>query len=459
MIESLESGARLLLGIGAVFFTGLGPLALVSPSRGARPRGELLALSFGLGALFITLWMLALTALERPFTLVGATLPPVLGSAAALGVSLWGRRGPASAPPRQAEALAGLDWLGLGLLGLILLFACLRAVIYPVWAWDALATWGFKAKVFFHRQSIDLAGFEAHNYYPNLVPLLLTYLYLWLGQVNDHLVKAVFPLWGALLLLLLHHLGLRMGLSRRQALFLTAFFAANGTVFIEHLFIAYADLPLAYYTLGGAGLVFLWLAGAAPPGSMPLAALMLAGMSWCKYEGPPLAGTILLAGFLTLLRLRPPGLLRRLGALAGLAGGIALGLWPWRLFLAGRGIQVGIDHVFAFYPSQLWQALPMVLATLLNPKDFGILWPVWVIALAVGGRSLWHSPRLFLILFVGGNLAAILLAYALAPTSAAEFPLYVRATIDRLLLHLTPVAALLAAQVLNPLNSPPDPAG
>ena len=45
--------------------------------------------------------------------------------------------------------------------------------------------------------------------------------------------------------------------------------------------------------------------------------------------------------------------------------------------------------------------------------------------------------------FLGGNFLAIILAYAVAPTSVAEFPSYVRTTLDRLLLHLTPTAALL----------------
>jgi hypothetical protein len=59
------------------------------------------------------------------------------------------------------------------------------------------------------------------------------------------------------------------------------------------------------------------------------------------------------------------------------------------------------------------------------------------------GRRLWTSPALFLLLFLGGNLLAILLAYTVAPTSSAEFPSHVRASLDRLLLHLTPSAALL----------------
>ena len=68
-----------------------------------------------------------------------------------------------------------------------------------------------------------------------------------------------------------------------------------------------------------------------------------------------------------------------------------------------------------------------------------------LLAAIFAGRRLWTSPTLFLALFIGGNLLAVILAYAVAPTSAAEFPSYVRATLDRLLLHLTPTAALLLA--------------
>ena len=64
----------------------------------------------------------------------------------------------------------------------------------------------------------------------------------------------------------------------------------------------------------------------------------------------------------------------------------------------------------------------------------------------------------FFSMLVGIHAMALvaLLAYAVAPTSAAEFPAYVRATLDRLLLHLTPVAALILALALSGLA--PDPA-
>lgn len=456
MIESLVSLLRLLLGLGAVFFLGYAWLTLLIP----RPRdftfGEKAAFSFGVGALWLTVWMLALTWWGVPFGLSLILGPPLILAV----IFLLTPRGRAAVSqdlrglyfsPRVE--LAGWDRLFLGLLAALFIYVLLRATLYPMWAWDEVATWGCKARIFYTSRGLNLACIEAHNYYPNLIPLLLSYLYFCLGQVNDALAKAVFPLWGALLLTLLYSLAKRLGLGRSQALGLAAFLALNGTVFVVHLYIAYADLPLAFYTLGGAGLLYLWLADTAPRGSLLLAACCLAAMAWCKYEGPPLAATLLLAAALTLLWLRPAHWLRRLCCLAVPLAGLILGYLPWRLFAVQQKLEIGADHIQSFYPQQLVKAVLYLLAGLAEPFYFGFLWPALALALILAGKRSWRSPRLFLALFVGGNLLAIILAYAVAPTAAAEFPAYVRATLDRLLLHLTPVAALLLALGLKDFGS------
>lgn len=447
MIEAALLPVRLALGIAALTLVGSLLVRWLTP--GLSLLGQAAA-GFGVGALLITLWMLALSSLGVPFDLpLVLALPLFLAGGLWSGHWVWRRRTSkppavaAPSPPKPPPAPYGYaDGLFIGLLAALFLFAFLRAGLYPMWAWDAVATWGFKAKVFYERETIDLSGFEAHNYYPNLVPLLLTYLYLWLGQVNDHLVKLIFPLWGAALLSLLFENLRRLGLNRTQSLGAIAFLALNGLTLVTHLHIAYADLALTYFTLGAAGFLYLWLADAGPRGTMPLAALFFAGLTWCKFEGPPLAGSIFLAAALTLLWLRPPRLARRLASLAWPLGGMLLGYLPWRLFMASQGLETGADHVLGFYPRQLFQALPSFLWALINPTLFGILWPATVAALIVSGKKLFLTPRLFLPLFLAGNFLAILLAYTVAPTSSSEFPLYVRATLDRLLLHLTPVAAL-----------------
>jgi hypothetical protein len=173
---------------------------------------------------------------------------------------------------------------------------------------------------------------------------------------------------------------------------------------------------------------------------------MCAGMAWCKYEGPVLAGTVLLAAALTLLWLRPPGLRARLLGLGIPAAGLALGYLPWKIYLLTHKIEAGSDHIMGLYPQQLLQSLGYLADALFNPFYFGILWPAVFLALIWQGRRLFNSSSLFLALFLGGNLLAVILAYGVAPTGAAEFGMYVRATLDRLLLHLTPVAALMIGE-------------
>ncbi len=458
MIDAALSLLFLLLGLGAVFFLGLGVFVVLVPEPRDFSRLERIALSFGIGSVLLTLWMLALSWLRVPFS-----LPLILGpllflaTLALLAKIMFGSadQGAQVPEPFPSAPYGGWDWLLVGLLSALFLFVTLRAMLYPMWAWDAIAIWGSKARIFYESRAVDLGGIEAHNYYPNLVPLLMSYLYFCLGEVNDHLVQGLFPLWGALLLALLYSWFLRLGLSRPQALGSTAFLALNGVTLVVQMFVAYADLALAYFALGAGGLLYLWLRDLAPRGSLPLVACCCAGMAWCKYEGPPLAATLILAAALTLAWLRPPNVVRRLLRLAWPLAGLAAGFLPWKLFSVWHHLEGGSDHILNFYPSQLLQSFPYFLGGLFNPYYFGIFWPTLAVALILSGRRCWNSPRLFLVLFLGGNMVAIILAYALAPTSAEEFPQYVRSTLDRLLLHIAPVAALMVGEGVKELGGGP----
>ena len=462
MIETAWMLVRLLAGLGSVEAAGYALLILVLRRRSGFKPLERLSLAFGLGSLGLTIWMLLLSYAQVPYSLATIAVPWL--ALAALGVWPAWKRGWLREDCRAVLAV-GQSLLTRGgsrhftrlekvLLLLLLLafgFSFLRATLYPLWAWDALSTWGLKAKAFYLARGLDLSRTDIHNYYPNLVPLLMAYIYLWLGSVNDHLVQALFPLWGAGIVLLFYVFLRRLGLARVWALGASAFLMLNGATFLTHFFIAYADLPLTYYQLGAVGLLYLWLRGEAPTGSGPLITCMCGGMAWSKYEGWPLVLITFLAAGLTLLWLRPPQLLKRLASLT-LMG---LGSWfftiPWRLFVSWRGIEVGSDHIGGFYPHQFLQGIWPVLKALIWVPYFGLLWPAIFLSFILAGTALFRTPLLFLGLFVAGNLAALALAYGLVPASPAEFPLYVRATVDRLLLHVAPASALILAV---PLASP-----
>ena len=466
MIESARMLLWLAVGLGSIEVAGYALLVLMLPRRSTFTPMERLALAYGLGSLGLTLWMLMLAFFQIAFSL-GSIIGPWLLLVLPGGWLAWQRgwlREDCRGLLTTGRILATCGYkseftIPEKLLLLLLLvafgFVFLRAVSYPIWnpywAWDALSTWGLKAKAFYLGQGMDMSRFEAHNYYPNLVPLLMAYLYFWLGSVTDSLVNAIFPIWGGALVVLFFSFLRRLGVNRAGALGAAAFLVLNGTTTIRHLFIAYADLPLAYYQLAAAGLVYLWLREEAPAGSGPLLVCMFGGMVWSKYEGWPLVMITFLAAVLTLLWLRPPQVAKRILSLILMGLGGWFFTLPWRLFMGLQGLEVGGDHIGGFYLHQLLQGIWQILRALIWVPYFGLLWPAIFLSFIPAGTSLFRTPRLFLGLFVAGNLAALALAYALVPASPAEFPFYVRATVDRLLLHAAPASALILAV---PLASP-----
>lgn len=459
MIDGLATLFGLAGGLASIELVGYSWLVIILPPRSGFTSLERGTLGFGLGGLILTWWMLILTFLQIPFSLGWVLGPWLMGMVP--GMAIASRRQIWKHDLRQFGALlskivtlgrgAGLTGLERALLALLLLtflFALLRATLYPLWSWDAISTWGLKAKAFYLKGAIDLSRFEAHNYYPNLVPLVMTYLYLWMGGVVDHFVKALFPLWGGCLVLIFYSFLRRLGVDRQGALVGSAFLVLNGATLIVHLYIAYADLALSYYTLVAAGLLFLWLKDEAPARTLLLVACFTGGMLWCKYEGWTLVLVNFFAAMITLLWLWPPGREKKFVylTLAGLAA--LLFYLPWWWFCQMHQMNIGSDHLAGLYPPQLFQAVWYLLRALVWPPYFGLFWPIIFLAWGWQGRGVLNSPLLFIGLITLGNLTAVLLAYAVVPTSAAEFPLYVRATIDRLLLHFGPVSGLLLAAPL-----------
>jgi hypothetical protein len=135
---------------------------------------------------------------------------------------------------------------------------------------------------------------------------------------------------------------------------------------------------------------------------------------------------------------------------------MAVGGWffslPWRLFVGLQAIEAGGDHIGGFYLSQFFPGILMVLKALVWIPYFGLLWPAILLSFILAGRSVWQTAVIFLALFVAGNLAALGLAYAVVPASPAEFPMYIRATVDRLLLHVAPASALILSVPLASLG-------
>jgi hypothetical protein len=144
----------------------------------------------------------------------------------------------------------------------------------------------------FYQHAADL--FYAQPAHPPLIGLVLDWLYVVVGGVDEHATLVLWPmLLGSLFVVLYALLGDHM--SRPAALFAfagIAFVASDITR--NSLLFGYADLPLSLFLLGSIGVVVLWTRQPTLTMGLPvLASTLAAGAAWTKEEGR-LAGPVLL---------------------------------------------------------------------------------------------------------------------------------------------------------------------
>jgi len=117
--------------------------------------------------------------------------------------------------------------------------------LFPVRFWDAVACWSLKAKAFFIDSDI-FAFYTQHRYefshpsYPLYTPLLQCWIYIWIGRVDENLVKVIFPLFYLSGLFILYHF-FRKKLNRILSMLFVFVFSAIPIV-ADHGYIEYTNL-------------------------------------------------------------------------------------------------------------------------------------------------------------------------------------------------------------------------
>ncbi len=117
--------------------------------------------------------------------------------------------------------------------------------LFPIRFWDAVSCWSLKAKAFFIDSDI-FAFYTQHQYtfshhsYPLFLPLLQTWIYLWIDKVDENLVKIIFPLFYASGIFTLYHF-FRQKLNRLLAMLLVFVFSTI-PIIADHGYIEYTNL-------------------------------------------------------------------------------------------------------------------------------------------------------------------------------------------------------------------------
>lgn len=186
------------------------------------------------------------------------------------------------------------------LLGLIGLMSLLFTLYYPVYIWDALALYDFRAKV------IAETGYFsqiANNYfyfsqYPLLTSLSHTIVYLFGGNNPQFIysllyISFLFVFYGAL----------REFASRKVSL-LTTILLSSAPELFEHSTFAYTNLPYVIYITLGTIYMFIWIVKQKPVGYLILAGLLTGLSTWSRSSEPFWAVNLLIIFAYSLFKYR-----------------------------------------------------------------------------------------------------------------------------------------------------------
>ncbi|MCL6088207.1 MAG: hypothetical protein M1475_07320 [Actinobacteria bacterium] len=119
------------------------------------------------------------------------------------------------------------------------------ALLFPVRFWDAISSWGLKAKAFFIDKTM-LDFYIKHDYsfsavsYPPFLSLFQTWIFLWIGKTDENLVKIIFPVFYSSGIFLVFSF-FKKKFSKTISLIL-AFIFASIPMIADHGYIEYSNL-------------------------------------------------------------------------------------------------------------------------------------------------------------------------------------------------------------------------
>lgn len=454
---------RVLAALGFPLLVGLGVARALPAVWGSSPLRW--GAAFGLGSGLLTLEMFAFALAGLSWDPLGLALLPTACAAAA--VVLGGRTEGSRQPARPALP----PWRRVTRIGLTLVLVLLaggsfvRAGLTPLSSWDGFAIWGFKAKALYVDGTVaggfllDPVRGYSHPDYPLHLPLLMAWVFLVLGEWHDGFVMLLFPAFYASLLLVCYAMLARLGPPEVALLFTLGL--ASVPQLLDHASAAMADLPLAYHLTAGVALLVRYLERG-DRSTLLAAALMMGVAGWTKNEGMAIfAVAALWIGAGTVMR--EDGRRKALSdtlTFAAAGGAVFLPWLGWRLSFGLTTDLVTAPSALAGLasaPGRLVLIATALATEATHLSRWNLLWPLFLLAsLLALGR--WRARSLHL--YAAAAWSGIGLYGLVYLLSARDLPWLLSTSLDRLLLHLAPLAVLTIGSAAlagrRPAADPPD---
>lgn len=432
--------AASILAILMVFLAGTGLIALLW--RGARAilLTELLGLGWLLGAGLVSI-LLAVGGLFLPGSILLVAVSAICVLLGALG---WRRMRHGFSIEMGLAGVANWEkWLSL--IALLPIAYMAFATLHHAMLWDGLIVWELKARhAFLAGGSLPVSYFSDatraryHPGYPLYLPFTELWVYLWVGDCDQTVVKLILPIFYAAATLLLWSSMLRLT-GRAWAATLTSVLPIFIPLLADHflgLLEGYADFPLATLYLAGVAALLAWRLKAIE-GHWRIAVACASFLPWIKQDG-----IILLASLIAVAALVHGRSGWRRTLLFALPG--ALIAVAWRL--AMHGVHAVDESVFQPVTREtltqnlprLWPIVETMGDRLSLLKNWSLLWyavPVALLCLAWRQRSMtaWLLAALVVPLFL--DIGPYLF-------TSLDLHFHITSSFDRLALQISLVAVL-----------------
>lgn len=416
---------------------------------------EILSLALFAGAFVVALLLFSYDRLGIAFKL-RSVLPPVAVAAAVLSFDVialffwgdWDRELPTAFRPWSL-----IEKLLLAGIALQLVWIVAVTLPMPVNSHDALATYAMKAKIFWIERGIP-AGFFAlpevtvsHTDYPLLLPLVMTWTYLFTG-FNDLIVTMIMPFFYVAALGLVFSQLAKM-FSRKYAL-LTVFILASIPQFADYATVIHADLIFTGLVGGAFGYLALYMRFEERR-YIALAAALLGIAFWTKNEAA-VFGFVFALVAAAFVSGKPAA--RRSAALADMLIALALMAaiaWPWMAFKSAQGLVNGDVDPAKLTGARLLanvKQAPLVLdffqQEIFGPKKWNIFWMALVAAMVWKRKKLFSGITGYMVLFLGATLLCYFGAYMMT-TGSDNIYFYANTTLSRFMLHFSGIAIFILA--------------
>ena len=426
-----------------------------------------LAISYMLGMGIISLQMFAYSQLSVPFKIYSISAPWLVLAVVTVLFKPTRERLLVNTKINVKDALKDISWPEIVLLLIILsqaFYAFLFGALLPIRGWDALQTWAFKGKVFFYDMGISydfMKDPSNHSDYPLLIPLTFSWIYTSMGQVNDELVRMIYPLQYVSMLAIFYY-AIRKAAAKRVSLLFTTLLSVTPIImvhtsgFIGRIgglhsgdFVGYADLALSIFFLGAGAFFYLYLSEG-NNAYLIMSVLFLTMGAWTKNEGLVflLMGGILITVSLVI------GKRIKYGAILAVWGFIWVVTLPWLIYKMHF-------HISSEYTpnmnaatvqnnlSRLPYIIKMFFYVLFRDTDlYNYTWYGYAISSLINIRESFRNPLFSLHAMLLVQFAAYTFIYLISPL---EIKFHIGTSIDRVIIHLTPLAIIVMAMNINRL--------